>query len=57
MQLEQAEWLNARGRPDDAGPLIAEADETFERLGAVQWLEQVACAPVARRERTATAAS
>jgi class 3 adenylate cyclase/tetratricopeptide (TPR) repeat protein len=56
-QLEQAEWLIARGRPDDADPLLAEAGETFERLGAAPWLEQVACVPVARRQRTATAAS
>jgi tetratricopeptide (TPR) repeat protein len=41
VQLEHAEWLTARGRPDDAQPLLAEARETFERLGAVPWLERI----------------
>ena len=38
--LEHAEWLAARGRGDDAAPLLAEASETFGRLGAAPWLER-----------------
>jgi tetratricopeptide (TPR) repeat protein len=56
-ELEYAEWLTAQGRPDEAEPLLAEAEETFERLGAAPWLEQVAFVPVTRRQRTVTAAS
>jgi hypothetical protein len=41
VQLEHGEWLTARGRPDDAQPLLAEARETFERLEAVPWLDRV----------------
>jgi predicted ATPase/class 3 adenylate cyclase len=41
VQLEYGEWLNARGRPEDAQPLLAEARDTFERLQAVPWLERV----------------
>jgi tetratricopeptide (TPR) repeat protein len=36
--LEHGEWLAARGRADDAEPLLAEARDTFERLGATPWL-------------------
>ena len=54
VQLEHAEWLTARGRPDDAGSLLAEARETFERLDATPWLERVdAVAPGAAAEVTA----
>ena len=38
--LEHGEWLAARGRPDDAAPLLAEARETFDLLGAAPWLER-----------------
>jgi len=41
VQLEHGEWLTARGRPDDAQPLLAEARDTFERLEALPWLERV----------------
>ena len=41
VQLEHGEWLLARGRPDDAHPLLVEARETFERLEAMPWLELV----------------
>jgi class 3 adenylate cyclase/tetratricopeptide (TPR) repeat protein len=41
VQLEYGEWLAARGRPDDAQPLLAEARDTFERLQARPWLERV----------------
>jgi hypothetical protein len=51
VQLEHGEWLAARGRPDDAQPLLAEARETFERLQAQPWLERVdAVAPGATAE-------
>ena len=50
-QLEHGEWLTARGRPDDAQPLLAEARETFEHLQARPWLERVdAVAPGAPAE-------
>jgi class 3 adenylate cyclase/tetratricopeptide (TPR) repeat protein len=39
--LEQAEWLMARGRGDEAAALLAEARETFERLRAEPWLERL----------------
>jgi tetratricopeptide (TPR) repeat protein len=42
VQLEHGEWLTARGRPDDAHPLLAEARDTFERLGALPWIERAA---------------
>ena len=41
VQLEYGEWLNARGRPDDAQPLLVEARETFDRLQAQPWLDRV----------------
>jgi hypothetical protein len=41
VQLEHGEWLTARGRPDDAQPLLAEARDTFEGLGAQPWLERL----------------
>jgi tetratricopeptide (TPR) repeat protein len=42
--LEYGEWLTAQSRPEDAEPLIAEARDIFERLGATPWLERVATA-------------
>ncbi len=39
-QLEHAEWLVSVGRDDEGQPLLAEAHETFERLGATPWLER-----------------
>jgi tetratricopeptide (TPR) repeat protein len=51
VQLEHAEWLIARGRPDDAQPLLAEARDTFARLEAKPWLERVdAVAPGAKAQ-------
>jgi hypothetical protein len=51
VQLEHGEWLTARGRPDDAQPLLADARDTFERLQAVPWLERAdAVAPGATAE-------
>jgi class 3 adenylate cyclase/tetratricopeptide (TPR) repeat protein len=42
VQLEHAEWLAARGRADEAEPLLAEARETFQRLEATPWLARAA---------------
>jgi class 3 adenylate cyclase/tetratricopeptide (TPR) repeat protein len=39
--LEYGEWLVAQSRAGDAEPLLAEAREIFERLGAAPWLERV----------------
>ncbi len=39
--LEHGEWLVAKGRVDDARPLLGEAREIFERLGAGPYLERV----------------
>jgi tetratricopeptide (TPR) repeat protein len=41
VQLEYGEWLTARGQPDDAQPLLADARDTFERLQAQPWLDRV----------------
>ncbi len=41
VQLEHGEWLVARGHPDDARPLLAEARDTFERLEAQPWLDRL----------------
>jgi class 3 adenylate cyclase/tetratricopeptide (TPR) repeat protein len=38
-QLEHAEWLTSVARDEEAQTLVAEARETFERLGATPWLE------------------
>ena len=46
-ELEQAEWLSGRGRPDDAQPLLANARETFKQLEAKPWLERVDAARIA----------
>ncbi len=40
-QLEHAEWLSRQRREDEADPLLSEARETFERLGAKPWLERL----------------
>jgi len=44
VQLEHGEWLLARGRPDDAQPLLAEARETFAHLDAKPWLQRLSTA-------------
>jgi class 3 adenylate cyclase/tetratricopeptide (TPR) repeat protein len=38
--VEHGEVLVAQGRNDEAGSLLAEAREIFERLGALPWLER-----------------
>jgi tetratricopeptide (TPR) repeat protein len=50
VQLEHGELLAAQGLSDEAAPLLAEARETFERLGATPWLERSARASSAGRE-------
>jgi tetratricopeptide (TPR) repeat protein len=40
-QLEFGEWLRLEGRADEAAPLLSEARNTFERLGANPWLERL----------------
>ena len=40
-RLERADHLLANGRADEAGPLLDQARETFEELGARPWLERV----------------
>ena len=39
--LEHGEWLAEAGKADEAEPLLAEAREIFERLGAAPWLERL----------------
>jgi predicted ATPase/class 3 adenylate cyclase len=39
--VEHAEWLAGAGRPEDATPILVEAREIFDRLGATAWLERV----------------
>jgi class 3 adenylate cyclase/tetratricopeptide (TPR) repeat protein len=39
-ELEHGEWLTAHDRAAEAGQLLAEAREIFERLGAAPWLER-----------------
>jgi hypothetical protein len=38
--LEHAEWLTREGRTTDAAPVLAEAREIFERMGARPWMER-----------------
>ena len=49
-ELEHGEWLAGQGRPDEADPLLSEAREIFERLGATPWLERAAQASRAGSE-------
>jgi predicted ATPase/class 3 adenylate cyclase len=46
---EHGEWLIAEDRAANAEPLLAEAFETFERLGATPWLARVDSAQTAQR--------
>ena len=41
---EHGEWLAAQGQGEEAEPLLAEAREIFERLGARPWLERLEAA-------------
>jgi hypothetical protein len=47
---EQGEWLIAQDRATDAEPFLAEARETFERLGATPWLARLEAAETERVE-------
>jgi hypothetical protein len=40
--LEHAEWLIAQERASEARPLLDQAREAFEQLGATPWLERAA---------------
>jgi class 3 adenylate cyclase/tetratricopeptide (TPR) repeat protein len=50
VQLEHGESLLRKELADDAAPLLAEARETFDRLGATPWLERVTRASMPGRE-------
>jgi class 3 adenylate cyclase/tetratricopeptide (TPR) repeat protein len=41
VQLEHGEWLVRQGRHTDAGPFLAEARNTFERLHATPWVQRL----------------
>jgi predicted ATPase/class 3 adenylate cyclase len=45
--LEHGEWLVGLGRREEAEPLLTDARETFEKLGARPWLERLT--PLVRR--------
>ena len=49
-QLEHGEWLSQQGRPEEAGPLLAEAREIFERLRAAPWLARAEAGSVSDAE-------
>ena len=53
--LEQGEWLVEQGRADEAEPLLGEAHEIFERLGARPWLERAGRTATEEREATPVA--
>jgi class 3 adenylate cyclase/tetratricopeptide (TPR) repeat protein len=46
-QLEHAEWLAEQGQAGEAQPLLAQAREAFEQLGAKPWLERLSRAEAA----------
>src|SRR5439155_672127 len=51
--LEHGEWFAEGSKADEAEPLLTEAREIFERLGAAPWLERLdALAEPAPRTRT-----
>jgi class 3 adenylate cyclase len=50
VQLEHGESLLEKELVDEAAPLLAEARETFDRLGATPWLERVTRASMPGRE-------
>ena len=51
--LENAEWLVKHDRDDEAAPLLDEAQEIFEPLGAAPWLARVAALAPTRAKATA----
>jgi tetratricopeptide (TPR) repeat protein len=38
---DQGEWFASQGRTDEADPLLSEARQVFESLGAVVWLDRL----------------
>jgi tetratricopeptide (TPR) repeat protein len=48
-QAEHGEWLANQGRTEEAQPLLADARETFERLGAKPWLDRLETADAGPR--------
>lgn len=48
-ELEHAEWLASQLRATDAEPLLADAEELFERLQTLGWLGRVDASSVRRR--------
>ena len=50
-QLEFGEYLIGQDHGHEAEPLLADAHETFERLGATPWIHRVAEVAPARRPR------
>jgi hypothetical protein len=56
-QLEHSESLTSQDRAGEAAPLLAEARQTFERLGATPWLERAARAAPASSEPGAVPAT
>jgi len=57
VQLEHGELLLEKEGADEAAPLLADARATFERLGAVPWLERTARASASGREAEPVAGS
>jgi tetratricopeptide (TPR) repeat protein len=51
--LEYGEWLVQLDRANDAGPILREAREIFERLKAALWLDRIGRAESGYLERTA----
>ncbi len=45
VQLEHGEWLVDQDRAGEASPLLQEARETFNELGATLWLERATAVP------------
>jgi tetratricopeptide (TPR) repeat protein len=56
-QAEHGTWLVEQGRAVDAEPLLAEARETFERLGATPYLERLPVVPAAEAAERVVASS
>jgi class 3 adenylate cyclase/predicted ATPase len=52
---EQGEWLISQGRQGEASPLLDEAREIFESLGAVVWLDRLGGLNPSDRATTAAA--
>jgi tetratricopeptide (TPR) repeat protein len=53
--LEHGEWLAEQQRAGEAEPLLVEAREIFERLGAAPWLARAAKSPAGVEQAEVTA--